>query len=212
MPSADKTSTDQQHFVGVKDLVMNAACNETTTAGCHADDLVDVSSAKVCVIGLGDCGTGTNEVINVLGATTFPSLVSLVASKHGWYTTLPTTGERALVRPTVFGGIVFFPSFVPSADVCSASGDSRLYALYYMTGSAYSSPIVGTTAGTGGKEYVNRSMSLGAGLATEAVVHIGTGGAYGQAGIVTQNSLGQLFRIEVTAVGGITSRLMSTPW
>ena len=50
--TVDKTNTDQQYFVGVKDSVMNDACMESTTTNClPAVGLVDVSGAKVCVIG-----------------------------------------------------------------------------------------------------------------------------------------------------------------
>ena len=45
-------------------------------------DLVDVSNATVCVVGVGDCGlaSGTNQVSGVTGATTFTGLIGLVQS------------------------------------------------------------------------------------------------------------------------------------
>ncbi|MEE8240275.1 MAG: hypothetical protein V3R16_03325, partial [Nitrospirales bacterium] len=205
--AVDKTNTDQQYFVGVKDGALNAACTQTNKTNCHGDDLVNMSSAEVCIVGSGDCGGATDQVTGVSGVTDFPSLINAVASKDGWYTTLPATGERALARPLVFGGLVFFPTFTPATDACSATGSSQLYALYYLTGSAYSAPVLGTEAGSGGKEYVKRSTSMGSGMATEAVVHIGEGGGDGQAGVVSQNSLGQVFRIQVSITGAITSRL-----
>ena len=132
-----------------------------------------------------------------------------MASKDGWYTTLPNTGERALSRPLIFGGIVFFPTYQPTTqtDLCLVTGQSRLYALYYKTGSANETPVVGTTGTT--TKQVNRVASLGQGLATEAVVHIGKGGGQGQAGIFTQNSLGQVFGTDVVTAGSITSRFLS---
>ena len=52
------------------------------------NDLVDVSNATVCVVGVGDCGlaTGTNQVSGVTGTTTFTGLIGLVQSKDGWVT------------------------------------------------------------------------------------------------------------------------------
>ncbi len=203
----DKTNTDQQYFVGVKDPVMNASCTETTKTNCHSNDLVDVSNAQVCLLGTGTCGSGTDQVTGVGGVTDFPSLIGLVASKDGWYTTLPNSGERSLSRPFVFSGIVFFPTFAPTADVCTVIGESRLYGLYYRTGSAYSTPVVGTSGAS--TKTVNRSLSLGQGLATEAVVHVGKGGQHGKFGIFSQNSMGQVFGTDATGTGAVTSRFLS---
>ena len=144
----------------------------------------------------------------VTGASNFSSLITLVASKDGWVTTLPTSGERALSRPTVFGGIVFFPTFVPSSDTCSSSGESYLYALYYKTGSAYTESVIGTGM-SGGEEYVNRHTSMGQGMATQAVVHVGKGGGEGQANIISTNSLSQVNKVSVNTTEGIASRFVT---
>ncbi len=199
---------DPQYFVGVKDSVLNGTCTESTRTGCQDNDLVDVSTAEVCLIGTGDCGSGTDQVTGVTGATDFPSLINLVAAKDGWYTTLPVSGERVLARPVVFGGLVLFPTFTPSDSMCAATGASALYALYYLTGSAYSSPVVGSTA-SGTEDYVNRSTGLGLGMTTEAVVHMGAGSGHGRAGICSENSFGQVFQLSINTTGAITSRLLS---
>ena len=96
-------------------------------------------------------------------------------SKDGWYTTLPATRERVIVSPTVIGGIVFFPSFTPTGDVCSSSGSGTLYALFYQTGSAYTESVIGTEV-SGSDTNVSRSVSMGTGLASQAAVHIGAQG------------------------------------
>ncbi len=204
----DKTNTDQQYFVGVKDSVLNSLCTESSTTNCHTDDLVDVSAAQVCLIGTGTCGTSTDQVTGVTGAADFPSLINLVASKEGWFTTLPTSGERALARPMVLGGIVLFPTFVPDNDACAATGQSYLYALYYMTGSAYSAPVIGTTA-SGSNKLVNRSTSVGLGLASQAVVHLGKGSTEGSARAFVQKSTGELTSVETNNLGPVVSRFVS---
>ncbi|MEE8478186.1 MAG: PilC/PilY family type IV pilus protein, partial [Gemmatimonadales bacterium] len=192
--NVDRTSTDQQYFVGVKDSVMNDACTESTTTNClPAVGLVDVSGAKVCVIGTGTCGSAGNEqVTGVTGATTFPSLIAKVGAKDGWYTTLALTGERALVRPLVLGGVVLFPTYVPAGDPCGSTGESHLYALYYLTGSAYSTPVIGKDTGAGGTEYVKRSTALGEGMASEVAVHVGHNSARGAAKAFVQKSTGEM--------------------
>lgn len=186
---ADKTDISTQYFVGLKDSVLNAGCNQTVGAlNCMENDLVDVSNATVCVVGVGDCGlaTGTNQVSGVTGTTTFTGLIGLVQSKDGWVTKLvepanpPSQpvpygiGERTVSSPTVFGGVVFFPTFIPVNDICVSSGTSRLWALFYKTGSAYQEPIIGT-ASAGANKAVNRFGSLGEGLAFGIVVHMGSG-------------------------------------
>ena len=58
--------------------------------------------------------------------------------------------------------VVFFPTFIPTNDICVSSGTSRLWALFYKTGSAYQEPILGTTA-SGANQMVNKFGSLGEG-------------------------------------------------
>jgi Tfp pilus tip-associated adhesin PilY1 len=81
-------------------------------------------------------------------------------AKYGWYVQMPAgTGEKILAEPTVFGGAVWFTSWVPpvGTDPCGQAGTSNLYGLDFGNGSA------GIDNGSGGKV---RSLSLGAGMAT----------------------------------------------
>ncbi len=179
--AADKTNSDVQFFFGIKDSVMSGTCTQSSSTNCQDNDLVDVSSAQVCVVGVGTCGGTTNQVTGVTGVSTIngtgtTSLVGLVQSKDGWFTTLPAARERVLVNPTLIGGIVFFPSFIPDNNICAATGSSNLYALFYLTGSAYSESIIGTTT-SGGNQIVNRSTNLGTGLAAQMAIHLGSQGS-----------------------------------
>jgi type IV pilus assembly protein PilY1 len=169
---------------------MNGDCSggQTSATSCLDDDLVNVSTAQVCVVGVGTCGGGVDQVTGVTGATTFsglaelirgnPSLPVPIPAKDGWYTTLPAARERVVVNPTLIGGIVFFPTFIPDADICAATGASNLYALFYLTGSANQESVIGTTA-SGSNKVVNRSMSLGTGLAAQMSIHLGSQGSGG---------------------------------
>jgi type IV pilus assembly protein PilY1 len=108
------------------------------------------------------------------------SMAGLVQSKDGWYvklvTAAGTAAERSVSSPVVFAGAVFFPTLVPTNDFCASTGTSYLYALYYKTGSAYSSPIIGTSA-AGANTNNNTRISIGEGVASQVAVHIaGTGG------------------------------------
>jgi len=192
--SSDKTNTAPQYFMGVKDPVVTGGCTQSTTTDCEQRDLVDVSSASICLI----CGTGTDQVTGVAGVTSFDgagttTLMGLVTSKDGWFTNLPTVGERDIVNPTLIGGTVFFPSFIPVNDICSAMGDGKLYALFYQTGTAYKESVIGTTT-TGSNTDVNRSIALGnVGVMSQLAVHIGaqgTGGSGTTGGSGCQSRMG----------------------
>ncbi len=216
----DKTNTDTQHFFGIKDSVLSLYCTQSTTTSCHGNDLVNVSSATVCMVCTGNQVNGVTGVTTLLGSAT-TTLQGLVQSKDGWYTTLPASRERTLSSPTLLGGIVFFPTFVPDSDICLAGGNGYLYALFYQTGSAYMSPIIGTTA-SGGDTNVNRSIGLGTGggMPSAMAVHIGAQGTGGsgaagsaggcQGGVtgVIQSSSGALTSSCINATG-VTSRYVS---
>ena len=207
--AADKTDTTPQYFVGVKDSVLSATCTQSTATNCQDNDLLNVSTATVCIVGQGLCGqpSGTDQVTGVTGVTTFTGLVDKIQgnavlsipAKDGWYTALPQSGtangERVLASPVVFGGIVYFPTFIPTSDICASSGTSYLYALYYKTGTAYSDPILGTGA--------NPKVSLGEGLAFGGVMHIGSGSDGGPPLKVCNNtSTGALLCTESRMAGG----------
>lgn len=184
--NADKVDNNVQRLFGIKDSVMNGTCVDTTTTGCWDNDLVDTTNAVVCLI----CSGGTNQVTDPTnpGVTTFngtgtTSMVGLVQSKDGWRVTLPTgsgidSAERSVVSPTLIGGTVFFPTFVPTNDFCASSGNSYLYALFYKTGTASTTPVIGTTA-SGSNENITTKIALGVGLASSMSVQIGSQGGGG---------------------------------
>ncbi|THI83764.1 MAG: hypothetical protein CAF41_014775 [Nitrospira sp. CG24A] len=207
--AADKTDTTRQYFVGVKDSVLSVTCTQADKTNCLDNDLLNVSAATVCIVGQGLCGQsgGTDQVTGVTGVTTFTGLVDKIQgnsvlsipAKDGWYTALPQSGtangERVLASPVVFGGIVYFPTFIPTNDICASSGTSYLYALYYKTGTAYSDPILGTGA--------TPKVSLGEGLAFGGVTHIGSGSDGGKPLKICNNtSTGALLCTESGMAGG----------
>ncbi len=185
--NADKVDNTQQRLYGMKDSVLSGICTETSTTSCHDNDLVDATNTVLCLV----CSGGTNQVTDPTntGVTTFSgtgttSMVGLVASKDGWRVDLPVgsgtnAAERSVVNPTLIGGTIFFPTFVPTNDFCASTGNSYLYALYYKTGSAGMTPVVGTaTAGT--NVNVTTKVSLGVGMASSMSVQIGSQGSGSQ--------------------------------
>ena len=186
--TGDKIDTSVQYLVGIKDPVMRGssgcAGGDVTIAGCRvsstlSNELIDMSTATICQLGSGTCtGTGVNQQVTSVPAMaaggTYASLISLVQTKTGWFAKLAVPGgglpsERSVASPTLMGGIVFYPTFTPSGDVCVAAGSSNLYGLYYVTGGAYSSPVLGMTG-----QNIDNKGSLGEGLATAVTIHQGT--------------------------------------
>jgi type IV pilus assembly protein PilY1 len=193
LSNSDKTDTAQQYLFGIKDSVMNSGCTQTNTTNCIINDaagakaLVNTTNAVVCVV----CATGTNQATDpnnptLTSVTTgVNSIAGLVDSKDGWYvklvTAAGTSAERSISSSVVLAGAVFFPTLVPTNDFCSSTGTSYLYALYYKTGSANSSPIIGTST-AGANTNSNTRMTLGEGVASQVAVHIdGTGTSNGSA-------------------------------
>ncbi len=188
LSNSDKTSTEQQYLFGIKDSVMNSSCTQTSATNCRNADLVNTTNAVVCIV----CAGATNQMTDpnnptLTSVTTGAnSMVGLVQSKDGWYiklaTAAGTSAERSVSSPVVLAGAVFFPTLVPTNDFCSSTGTSYLYALYYKTGSAYSSPIIGTSA-SGGNTNSDTRMTLGEGVASQVAIHIdGPGTLNGSSG------------------------------
>lgn len=177
LSTADKSDTAGQHLFGIKDRYppTSATCTQATESGCLSGNLLDVTTTQVCV----SCTSGT-EVSGAGTTTTFAGLVDQIqgnsvlgiTAKDGWFMALPTSAgsaERSVVNPTLIGGAVFFPTFIPGTDICVAAGNSNLYALYYRTGTAYTDPILGIDAAGASI----RSISLGEGLASSVSIQIG---------------------------------------
>jgi type IV pilus assembly protein PilY1 len=184
--TGDKIDTSVQYLLGVKDSVLQGSggCvgGDVTITGCLVNstlnnELIDMSTAMVCKLGQGTCdGTTTQQVTSVPALPsggTYASLLALVQSKTGWFAKLkvPAGGlpsERSVATPTLYQGIVFYPTFNPSGDVCVAQGSSNLYGLYYLSGGPYSSPVLGMTG-----QNINKYGSLGEGMATEVTIYNG---------------------------------------
>ena len=182
--NADKVDNTVQRLYGLKDAVMSGLCTQTSTTSCHSDDLVDVTSAVVCLV----CSGATNQVTDptnpsvtsVTGSGT-TSMMGLVASKDGWRITLPGpvtlagvnySAERSVVNPTLIAGTIFLPTFVPTNNFCASDGASYLYVLFYKTGTAATYPVVGTNT-SGGNTNITTKVDLGVGLASSGSMHVG---------------------------------------
>ncbi len=168
---------------------------------------MDVSSATICVV----CDTGVDQVTgtgDISGVTTFDgsgttSMIGLVQSKDGWFTSLPTTGERNLSAPTLLGGTLFFTTFVPASDACGGGGDGYLYALFYLTGTAYQESVIGTET-VGGNTNVLRSLVMGAGLPSQVAIQIGAQGTGASGATSSSGCVGAVTGFIQTSSGALS--------
>ncbi|MCX8030336.1 MAG: PilC/PilY family type IV pilus protein [Thermodesulfovibrionales bacterium] len=80
-------------------------------------------------------GTTTYRLADIENLTSTSQTYS--GQKNGWRIQLSGNGEKILAEPIVFGGVVYFTSFVPvnsQNNPCEQGGDAFLYGVNYVTG------------------------------------------------------------------------------
>jgi type IV pilus assembly protein PilY1 len=104
-----------------------------------------------------------------------------------------TSSERVVNKPAAFGGIALFPTFTPVSDLCRFGGSSKLYGLYFESGTSYKRTVF---RGADNTDAIQDVVSLGAGLASSPAIHAGK--QQGQSGTaLSQLSTGQIVQVEV---------------
>ena len=194
LSTADKSDTSAQYLLGLKDSVLRpGGCAQTGSTSCWENNLLDVSNVQICVT----CAAGSNQVNGIAGTTTYPALISLVKSMDGWVTNL-RGGERSIVQPTIIAGAALFLTFIPTTDICVATGNSNLYALFYKTGGGYPNQLSAwMRAG-----HSQRSMSLGEGLASSVAIQIGA----------APTGVAGYYQTSINTIGKLTPNTPLSPW
>ena len=200
---SDKSSTDQQYFFGIKDPFFNSS--NSTKSYYH-------NYSSTCELDMTNLFDADPYTVNEGGAVykggsyyeDFGELVTEAQQKDGWFRSLSISGtsERVLAKPSILGGIVFAPTFVPNTDICGFGGDSYLYGFYYETGTAYLESVFGNGSGT----TVLDKTELGPGLASSVGIHAGK--EEGMKGFV-QQSTGAIKDLELHPALNIKSGLRS---
>jgi len=142
MAQEDKQDSEQQYMFGIKDPLY-----DENNAGTSVDfnelfkaNPIDVTEGGY-VYENGMLFTKDAEGNND-GTGTFDELVGYARNHYqGWYRDLDTfngfPSERIVSRPSVIGGTLLVPTFVPVDDVCEPMGESNVLALYYQTGTGF---------------------------------------------------------------------------
>jgi hypothetical protein len=132
--AADKVNNQQQYFFGLKD-----AQTPRATPYSLADLTTHEARFTTATIG----GTTLKlRTINGTNAGSSPWAMKLFAGQSTWGgPTLVGGSERVFTKPLAVGGIVFFTTFLPDADICTGSGDTYVFALDYKTGLPPAKPV-----------------------------------------------------------------------
>lgn len=193
----DDADQSIQYLIGA--MEPSNAPNTWTGESVSMSDLLDVTHAKVY--------TGFTKtdalVTGIPGITNFQELEDSIGndSSHyrGWKKELLSgLTERVINSPLIFGGGVFSLTFAPDREVCASGGWSYLYALYYLTGTAYYSPIFGTDPGDtiNEEEAVIPLLSIGAGKPGGiSIFNASDEGA--ASGVNTQGNDGRIHQTEI---------------
>ncbi|MGD9389028.1 MAG: PilC/PilY family type IV pilus protein [Thioalkalispiraceae bacterium] len=200
---ADNVSTAQQSYYGLKEEAQASypslpdnSVTFTTNQGA-ASYLQDVTDVEVYHQGEVVIPAAlTNLVTDLDGTTTtFNDFKEeMQASKRtGWFFNFEDSGERNLVTSTYFDRFTIFSSYIPSVDSCVVEGNSMLYVIYDVTGTAY--PNAGllndlTRTNPDGDEYYTKPKTdLGVGIASKlTVLNTSKGGQ-----IIGQSSTGEIY-------------------
>ncbi len=200
---ADKVDTSLQSFYGIKEPVVDAnAYNKVKTWDTVSVDRDDPANSSLYDVTFINVFTDIDHTVTGLtSGDNWHDLLIELDSKEGWFLDFyaedgDLEGERNLGQAALIGGLLSFTTFIPSDDICVASGESNLWALYYKTGTAFYNGILGTTSQTVNGESLekaSRKISLGQGLATSPSIHVGR-----EKGSVVfvQSSTGEIKRIE----------------
>jgi type IV pilus assembly protein PilY1 len=195
--NADKIDKSLQSFYGIKEPVVDPTVLNKIKTWDTVDriSLFDVTNIQVF--------TDTNHTVTGLGSgNTWNDLLLEQKAYDGWYLDfyaedgVTLEGERNIGQAALIGGLLSFTTFTPSDDICVASGESDLWALYYKTGTAFYNNILGTSLQTVNGVPLEKSLrkiSLGQGLATSPSIH--TGREKGSV-VFVQSSTGEIKRIE----------------
>lgn len=133
--------------------------DNSTCGGINRQDCVNVYKGGTLLTGSHSAGRWQN-------------LLDAVAAAPGWRIDFNAAYERVLGQAAVLGGAVVFTSYTPSNDICSFEGSSKLWGVYYKTGTAFYRPILGATGTT-----FNTFIDLGQGMALTPNIHIGEKGS-----------------------------------
>ena len=167
----DITQTTPMTFYGIREPETDGVRNWDTV---FSQDLFNSNGISV---NQGTCEEGklSGDCIGILQTDESSSstrdwtwLTSSLDQAPGWKHSFSAAGERVLGQAAALGGSVVFTSYIPSQEICAARGTSRLWSLYYKTGTSYFWPSLERPGGD-----FPTFIELGPGPVAGPTMHIG---------------------------------------
>jgi hypothetical protein len=171
--TSDKMNGELQYFFGLRDGTT------PRTPAYVTDELVTLRPFFASI----DVGGESKRVRVIDGTnTTGASWKMELYNGQAAYSGPAIVGsERVITQPLVVGGIVFFSTFIPDADVCDGGGDTWVFAVDYDTGMAATEPIfdinedglfdIQDMVEDGGETKVPVAINMGRGQGSQPVLH-----------------------------------------
>ncbi|MCP5012170.1 MAG: hypothetical protein GY942_19505 [Aestuariibacter sp.] len=182
-----------QSIYGIKDV--NATISAAT--------LVDTTNVQVFTDGSllpGGFTVGSSPV------TTYSQLIAAMATQPGWKKDFPDNATdpntRNVTNPLVTSDLLIYTDYSPGEKNLCDAGSSKLHVNHFMTGTAIPHAPLGSDSSivNGTAELANETVDLGIGMASEPVVHKGSGSTTSGGSkitIFTQGSAGDVTRSKV---------------
>ncbi|BCE00842.1 pilus assembly protein [Marinicellulosiphila megalodicopiae] len=200
----DNLNTQQQYFIGIKEEKNNSFNYDYSEF--YLSDLINTSDVTLysddTILSNNSTIEVQDEDSNTIELDTFYDLKGYIQSQHGWYIELDNNSTdptgRNISKATNFSELVFFTQYQPPANTCKIDGTSILYGLDFTTGTAslqnpFYSEVPDEDSNDSPSE-IGAQMSLGIGLASAPVIHLGEAG---QVSVLTQSATGA---IETTSI------------
>jgi len=174
LPAACQTLPTLATLFNASSTVVNNNTNGTVTGSgiSTATTLTSLENALMATVG----GTGTNALCYQYSGWVLPLAAGNAAG------TVQQPSERVVSSQTLFSGILLTPTYIPAnlsqitgagssaCDPIPVPGTSNLYGLDYLTGTA--STALANSFGVSGTA-ISKSLSLGSGMASSPVLHVG---------------------------------------
>jgi type IV pilus assembly protein PilY1 len=193
LESTDNASTGVQTFYGIHDEGVTVSGRSALTPQSITTTTVGASTFRTMSVG---CGGASQPACPTLS--------------KGWYTDLPTSGERITGVPKLDSGTIFFNTFIPSAGQCSSGGTGWLMALDYLTGSLPAGRIFDTNSDVviNTSDTIVSGLQVGAALGGTTLIKSATpgGAGAGVSSLVTGQLVTNVLNLGLGSRGRITWR------
>ena len=217
LTDSDNRSVQSQYFYGIKESV--DLDRQLGTGG----SLINSSNVRVFSNGNVDRQTSYgSEPLTVDGSTIsdFDALKAVMQNKTGWKISLAGDGlvpsGRNITSAARLFSSILFTQYQPPGDSCRVDGNSYLTAVYFQTGTAFPSGLLGYQDLGEDVDYdlAVKSVGLGLGYASAPVIHHGarsnrTAVTQGAGGSISSQQLNYYFESS-----GRTSwrQIFGIPW